>query len=203
MAFQIRPERPQDPEHFDSLLDRTFGTDRLNKTVYRLREGIADLADLRFVAVDPDGGLLASLRFWPIAIETAPAILLGPLAVEPALQGRGIGRALLRHGLAEARALGHRICVVVGAPAYYGPCGFANAPAAGLALPGPVDPSRFQVLELEAGALDGVRGMIGRAKPAPPEGSRQASSAAGAGRGRGTSPKVETPAGHFRFENPG
>ena len=85
MAFQIRPQRPQDPEHFDSLLDRTFGTDRLNKTVYCLRDGIADLADLRFVAVGRDGGLLASLRFWPIAIETAPAILLGPLAVEPAL----------------------------------------------------------------------------------------------------------------------
>jgi predicted N-acetyltransferase YhbS len=163
MAFQIRPQRPQDPEHFDALLDRTFGTDRLNRTVYRLREGIADLADLRFVAVGPDGGLLASLRFWPIAIETAPAILLGPLAVEPALQGRGIGRALVRHGLAEARRLGHRVCVVVGEPEYYGPYGFVNAPAAGLALPGPVDPNRFQVLELEAGTLDGLSGPIGRA----------------------------------------
>jgi len=166
MAFQIRPQRPKDSEHFDSLLDRTFGTDRLSKTVYRLREGIADLADLRFVAVGPDGGLLASLRFWPIAIGTAPAILLGPLAVEPALQGRGIGRALVRHGLGEARRLGHRICVVVGEPEYYGPYGFVNAPAAGLALPGPVDPRRFQVLELEAGALNGLRGLIGRANPA-------------------------------------
>jgi predicted N-acetyltransferase YhbS len=41
-----------------------------------------------------------------------------------------------------------------------------NAPAAGLALPGPVDPRRFQVLELEPGALDGLSGMIGRAAPA-------------------------------------
>jgi predicted N-acetyltransferase YhbS len=165
MAFQIHAERPLDTEHFDSLLDRTFGTDRLNKTVYRLREGIADLANLRFVAVDPDGGLLASLRFWPIVIEGVPAVLLGPLAVEPALQGRGIGRALVRHGLAEARRLGHRICVVVGAPKYYAPHGFMNAPAAGLALPGPVDPNRFQVLELEAGALAGVGRLVGRAGP--------------------------------------
>ena len=41
--------------------------------------------------------------------------------------------------------------------------------AAGLTLPGPVDPRRFQVLELEAGALNGLRGLrglIGRAAPA-------------------------------------
>ena len=39
-------------------------------------------------------------------IETVPAILLGPLAVEPTLQGQGIGKALLRHGLAAARREG-------------------------------------------------------------------------------------------------
>ncbi len=163
MDFQILPERAQDPAQFDALLDRTFGPDRLAKTVYRLREGIEDLTALRFVAVDPEGKLLASLRFWPVLIEAAPAILLGPLAVEPALQGLGLGRALVRHGLNEARRLGHRICVVVGGPEYYGPYGFINAPAAGLVLPGPVDPRRFQVLELAPGALEGLRGLIRRA----------------------------------------
>jgi predicted N-acetyltransferase YhbS len=164
IEFRILPQRPQDPAHFDALLDRTFGTDRLGKTVYRLRDGIADLEALRFVAVDADERLLASLRFWPILIETTPTILLGPLAVEPALQGRGIGKALVRHGLSEARRLGHRICVVVGGPEYYGLFGFVSAVAAGLVLPGPVEPERFQVLELEHGALEGLRGMIG---PAP------------------------------------
>jgi len=164
MDFQILPQRAQDPADFDALLDRTFGPERKSKTVYRLREGIEDLADLRFVAAARDE-LLATLRFWPVLIEAVPAILLGPLAVEPALQGRGIGKTLLRHGLQEARRAGHRICVTVGEPAYYVPYGFTSAPAAGLILPGPVDPARFQVLELTPGALDGVRGMIGRAAP--------------------------------------
>ncbi len=168
MHFEILPQRPQDHEHFDSLLDRAFGADRLGKTVYRLRDGVEDLADLRFVAVDPDGVLLASLRFWPVLIEATPAILLGPLAVEPVLQGQGIGRALLRHGLDAARRLGHRICVVVGEPEYYAPYGFVNAAAAGLILPGPVDPRRFQVLEIEAGALEGLRGMVRRAEATGP-----------------------------------
>jgi len=82
------------------------------------------------------------------------------------LQGRGIGRALVAHGVREARRLGHGICVVVGEPGYYGPYGFASAPAAGLHLPGPVEPRRFLVAELSAGTLEGVTGMIGQAAPA-------------------------------------
>ena len=69
--------------------------------------------------------------------------------------------------LAEARAHGHRICVVVGEPEYYRPFGFVNAPSRGLKLPGPVDPRRFQVAELEPGAfavLGGLEGHIGRAE---------------------------------------
>lgn len=164
MHFDIRPERPDDHDLIEPLLDRTFGFDRHNKTVYRLREGIAPDARLCFVAAASDGGLLASLRFWPIDIEGARAILLGPLAVEPALQGLGIGRALVRHGLDTGRRHGERLCVVVGAPDYYRPYGFVNAAGAGLILPGPVEPERFQVLELVSGALDGVAGLIGRAE---------------------------------------
>lgn len=166
MWYHIVPQKPEHEPLLDPLLDRTFGLDRHGKTVYRLREGIAPLPELCFSAVHDDGSLLASLRFWPILIEETPAILLGPLAVEPPLQGQGIGKALVRHGLTEARKQGHRICVVVGEPEYYGPYGFGSAPAAGLILPGPVDPWRFQVLELVSGALEGVRGMIGRASAA-------------------------------------
>ncbi len=166
-SYEIRPQRPHDLALLDPLLDRTFGPDRLARTVYRLREGLAPVPELCFAAVDQHGGLLASLRFWPICIAEIPAILLGPLPVEPALQGRGMGRALVAHGLAEARANGHRICVVVGEPEYYRPYGFVNAPSRGLRLPGPVDPRRFQVAELEPGAFDdlaGCNGHIGRAE---------------------------------------
>ncbi len=110
------------------------------------------------------GGLLGSLRFWPVRIGGARALLLGPLAVEPALQGVGIGRALVGHGLARAKRAGEGICVVVGEPAYYAPFGFRNAGAAGLILPGPVEPARFQVLEIVPDALAGVSGLIGKAE---------------------------------------
>lgn len=167
MTYEIIPERPNDAALIDPLLDLTFGFERNQKTVYRLREGLAPAPGLCFAAISPAGGLLGSLRFWPIEIAGGTrAILLGPLTVEPALQGAGIGRALVRHGLTEAKRLGERICVVVGAPGYYEPFGFANAGLAGLILPGPVEPERFQVLEIVPEALKGVSGLIGRLEPA-------------------------------------
>ncbi|GAB5467705.1 MAG: N-acetyltransferase [Rhodospirillales bacterium] len=160
--YQILPETPDQGAKIEILLDRTFGPSRTDRTVYRLREGHPPLPDLCFVAVGEDGDFFASLRFWPILIEADPAILLGPLTVEPALQGRGIGKALVRHGLTAAKRLGHRLCIVVGEPSYYGPYGFRSAPEVGLILPGPVDPRRFQVLELVPDALQGIKGRIQR-----------------------------------------
>ena len=180
MNFQILHERPGDDSLIELLLDRCFGFDRHHKTVYRLREGIAPIGKLAFVGLAPDGGLLGSLRFWPIRIGAAPAILLGPLAVEPGLQGAGIGRGLLRHGLTRAKRRGAGICVVVGAPDYYAPFGFENAAGHGLILPGPVEPERFQVLEIVPSALHGVSGLIGRAEDedAPARRSLRSGSAA-------------------------
>jgi predicted N-acetyltransferase YhbS len=165
MTYEIIPERPEDAALIDPLLDLTFGFERRQKTVYRLREDMPPVPGLCFSAISPVGGLLGTLRFWPITIgKKTPAILLGPLAVEPALQGAGIGRALVRHGLTEAKRLGERLCVVVGAPSYYEPFGFVNAGLAGLILPGPVEPERFQVLEIVPETLSGVCGKIGRAQ---------------------------------------
>lgn len=174
MSFTIVPERPQDAALINPLLDRTFGFERTRKTVYRLREFLDPLPALCFSAVAADGSLLGSIRYWPIAIAGTPAILLGPLAVEPALQGRGIGKALVRHSLSAAEAAGHRICVVVGDPNYYRPFGFGPAAGRGLSLPGPVEPERFQVKELVPGALEGVHGVIARAQgPARPQRRRR------------------------------
>ncbi len=166
----IVPEPRGINAQIESLLDQGFGDDRRQKTVYRLREGVAPIANLRFAVFDGPR-LVGSLRFWPIVIGgRTPAILLGPLAVDPPRRGEGIGRALMRHGLEEAARLGHRICVLVGDRPYYEPFGFGSAPAVGLELPGWVDLERFLVRELAPGALRGVSGMIGP----PPRRTRRA-----------------------------
>jgi len=62
------------------------------------------------------------------------------VAVPPAMQGRGIGAALIEAGLAALKARGAAGCVVMGDPAYYTRFGFAATPA--LTYPG-VPPAYF------------------------------------------------------------
>jgi len=173
MSYSLVPERPGDADLIDPLLDRTFGPERFTKTVYRLREGIRPVPGLSFVATGEDEQLLATLRFWPVLVEDAAAILLGPLAVEPRLQGRGIGKALVRHGLIEAKRRGHALCLVVGDVSYYQPYGFQAAMPRGFMLPGPVDPPRFQFLDLRPGASEEIRGLVRRDESAADDALRQ------------------------------
>ncbi|MEK9968514.1 MAG: N-acetyltransferase [Ferrovibrio sp.] len=162
--YPILPERPADAAQIDSLLDLTFGSDRTRKTVYRLREGVAHLKPLAYVVRDEDGIVLGSIRYWPVVIGEAatPAIMLGPVAVHPDYQGQGIGRALIRHSLYAATRLGHALCILVGDKPYYEPFGFVGAADRGLEMPGWVERERFQVMELAAGALQGVGGLVGK-----------------------------------------
>lgn len=166
LMFPILPERAADAAQIETLLDLTFGSERTKKTVYRLRQNVAHVKALAFVVRDEDGVVLGSIRYWPVGIGEAatPAIMLGPVAVHPDYQGQGIGRALIRHSLYAATRLGHRLCILVGDKPYYEPFGFVSAADRGLEMPGWVERERFQVMELAAGSLQGVSGMV--CKPA-------------------------------------
>src|SRR5439155_11032643 len=104
--------------------------------------------------------LVGSVQLTPICIGETPALLLGPLTVEPPFRDRGIGALLIKRALDEARATGHRLVVLVGDEAYYGKSGFKRAPTGRVKMPGPVDPGRLLVAELVEGAFSGVGGDI-------------------------------------------
>jgi len=170
----ITPEVAADFPAREALLDRAFGkAERRRKTSERLRENRVPAEGLAFAARNRRGRLIGTLRLWDITAGSAgPALLLGPLAVDSAYQKRGIGGKLMRHALAQAQKLGHRVVLLVGDAPYYGRFGFSRETALRLSLPGPVDPDRFLGLELEAGALDGAEGVIaasGRMIPVPAE----------------------------------
>jgi predicted N-acetyltransferase YhbS len=88
------------------------------------------------------------------------ALLLGPLAVEPTLKGAGIGSALMRQAVSEARRLGHAAIILVGDAPYYARFGFSAEKTAALAMPGPYEKHRLLARELAPGALDGAHGVI-------------------------------------------
>jgi predicted N-acetyltransferase YhbS len=160
----ILAERPADADAIDALVATCFGPERGKKTVYKFRDGVPPIRDLSFVVRD-GREVLGSIRYWPIVVgdRQVPAILLGPLCIDPRMQGQGIGRALMRHSLYAATRAGHRLCLLVGDKSYYEPFGFRNAGALGLDLPGWYDPERFQYMELAPGAVQGVTGMVQKA----------------------------------------
>src|SRR5690606_8093951 len=161
-AFSVVPETPADIPARERLLDRAMGPKRRKKTSEKLRRGRLPAQGLAFVAKDAEGCLVGTVRLWDIRIgrDGAAALLLGPLAVEPSRKGAGVGSALMRHALAEAKRLGHRAILLVGDAPYYARFGFSAEKTASLAMPGPYERERFLALELAEGALTGAEGVL-------------------------------------------
>jgi predicted N-acetyltransferase YhbS len=159
LSLTILAETAADAQAIERLTARTFGPGRFVLSAYRLREQVDHRLDLSFTA--RIGTLLVgSVRQLPISIGDTPALLLGPLTVEPPFRGRGIGRALLDRALAEARTKQHRLVLLVGDEPYYGRVGFKAIAKGRVTMPGPVDPKRLLVNELADGAFNEVSGAI-------------------------------------------
>jgi predicted N-acetyltransferase YhbS len=159
LSVTILPETADDALAIERLHERTFGPGRYARTAYRIREQMAHRLDLSFTA--RIGTLLVgSVRLTSIRIGDTPALLLGPLTIEPPFRERGIGRALIERAMTEARQKEHRLVVLVGDEPYYGKSGFKQVPKGRVTMSGPVDPARLLVCELVAGAFEGVSGAI-------------------------------------------
>ena len=159
LSLTILSEKPNDAHAIERLHERTFGPGRFVLSAYRIREHVDHLLDLSFTAWI--GTLLVgSVRQLPICVGDTPALLLGPLTVEPPFRKHGIGKALLDRALNDARAKGHRLVLLVGDVPYYSRVGFKPVPKGRATMPGPVDYDRLLVAELVEGAFEGVSGPI-------------------------------------------
>ncbi|RWD90953.1 GNAT family N-acetyltransferase, partial [Mesorhizobium sp.] len=161
-AFVILAEGTGDMLAREALLDRAMGPKRRKKSSEKLRRGRRPSEGLAFVARDPSGAVVGTVRLWDVTLgENGPAaLLLGPLAVEPGLKSGGIGSALMRHAVAEAARLGHGAILLVGDAPYYGRFDFSADRTGSLSMPGPYERHRLLALELKEGALDGAKGTI-------------------------------------------
>lgn len=155
----VEAERPEDGPAIERLTARAFGPGRHAKTAYRLRERAApDFALSRVARVGTM--LVGALRATPVRVGAAPALLIGPVTVDPTFQNRGIGAAMMTATLAAARAGGQGLALLVGDLAYYGRFGFRRAPPGEIILPGPVDPARVLVATLSEGAEGAAKGPV-------------------------------------------
>lgn len=160
-AVHVRAATLADAAAISALNAEAFGPGRFVRTAYRLREEMPLVSRFCKVCVTADGKLVAAVRLSPICIGgERGALLLGPLAVAPAFAGMGHGRHLVVQSLADAKAAGVRIVLLVGDEPYYGKLGFRRVPAGRVTLPGPVDPARILAAELVDGAFEATHGLV-------------------------------------------
>ncbi len=163
MVFKILPETPAHADDIEALHDLSFGPGRFAKTAYRMREGVPPISSLSYVAFIEENGvsrMVGSIRFSPLIVGDKKGLLLGPLAMDPAVRGQGGGLDLMRTALAAARAEGHQFVILVGDEPYYAKVGFQKVPPGKITLPGPVDKNRLLYCELVTGAFEDVAGLV-------------------------------------------
>lgn len=151
----IRPERRDDHAALGELLRECFPGEPVDALVDVLRGGPTYLPDLALVAQDDDR-LAGFVLLTTVTVEARgddgyearpEALCLAPLAVHPAMSGRGVARALVAEALARAASRGlERHVVLEGDPALYSRFGFVPADTVGLVPPSErIPPGAFQV----------------------------------------------------------
>ena len=151
IMIQISIQKPDDDAAIDQLMAEAFGVKRFERSVWVLRPGppVPSLC----LTINDDGQMVGSLRFWEVMLGNQRILLLGPLAVQPKLRGKGYGRMLVEEALHRAGDGEWDLVLVSGEVDYYPKFGFVPAAGYGLEWPGFIEAERLQLRELKDGAL--------------------------------------------------
>lgn len=126
----IRAEKASDIDAIDEITRAAFRDVAVSRQTeqFIIKALRADRALAVSLVAEIDGRVVGHVAFSPVTISdgTPDWYGLGPVSVEPALQGRGIGSALINEGLSRIRGLGARGCALVGDPGYYRRFDFRN-----------------------------------------------------------------------------
>ena len=158
--MRIRPETEADRAAVRAVNEAAFETSAEADLVEALHGKGVPLVSL---VAEVDGKIVGHILFSPVSLSEHAHLKvmgLGPMAVVPDRQRKGIGSALVRQGLTSCKDSGSCAVVVVGHPEYYPRFGFAPAGRYSLRCEYDVPKDVFMVTELEAGALNGASGLV-------------------------------------------
>lgn len=157
----IRSERPTDYAAVYEVNSQAFASSTEADLVEALRSAAIPLIS---IVAELDATVVGHILFSPVQIPSAPpeirAQALGPMAVRPDLQRRGIGSKLVLAGLEACARKQEFVVFVLGHPDFYPRFGFEPAATRGLHLrDAQLDPYFF-VAELQPGVLSGISGWV-------------------------------------------
>jgi putative acetyltransferase len=158
--MRIRPVTEADRVAVRAVNEAAFETPAEADLVEALHKKRVSLVSL---VAETDGGVVGHILFSPVSLNEYAHLNvmgLGPMAVVPDYQRKGVGSALVRQGLSNCKDLGCCAVVVVGYPEYYPRFGFAPARRYALRCEYDVPEDVFMVAELEPGALNGASGVV-------------------------------------------
>ena len=157
----IRKEQPGDIDEIWAVNTEAFGSEAEANLVNTLRKtGIPYIS----LVCEIKRILVGHILFTPVELigDTSGLRItgLGPMAVIPELQNRGIGSSLVRAGVQQSKAESYDAIVVLGHPGYYPRFGFAPSMKFNISSEYDVPDEMFMILELKNGSLRGKRGII-------------------------------------------
>jgi putative acetyltransferase len=159
MKVSIRVERSRDQEAVFEVNAQAFETPAEAKLVDALRPAVKPLISL--VAVHKKETVVGHILFTPVRVGAAgKAMALGPMAVRPDFQRKGIGSRLVRAGLDACRHRGHGVVFVLGHADFYPRFGFQPAASLGFRYGSSELDRYFMVAELTSKALKGLAGSV-------------------------------------------
>jgi len=164
MNIDIREEQPTDILGIYFVEKAAFHRTKEADLVNKLRENNAILLSLVATVNDTIIGhaLYSLVTVGDEDLQSSfPA--LGPIAVTPEFQGKGVGSALIQTGTKIIKELGFGLVFLVGHPSYYPRFGFQPAVPLGFNSPYVVQGEahdHFMVLVLDEKVLSKVNGMV-------------------------------------------
>ena len=156
----IRKEDPNDYAAVHTVNAAAFETQAEANLVDILRKDAQPIVSL---VAEEEGVIVGHILFSPVLLSGFPDLKimgLGPMAVAPKFQRKGIGSALTETGLELCKQLGHGAIIVLGHPGYYPRFGFRPSVLYDITCEYDVPEDVFMVVELQSGYLEGSSGVI-------------------------------------------